>query len=231
MGNWNCGFKSNALKNIERIKEEERKLIMKRILFVLLFTFVLSGCSDLKNNENFEEMTENSALQESIQDDMKDENTDHTKEAEVITTEMVLTTEEIIVSEEVSTEMYTTEQLEDEDSDYYAICSSYNKDEVEMFAQIIKDDILNKDWEELAGKIAYPITIGNVDCSNEEDFKRISFDDILTDDFYTALKDESCEAMFCNYAGIMLGNGQVWIGEVIGEVGEKGELMVIAINP
>lgn len=204
---------------------------MKRILVVLLFAFVLSGCSDSKSNENFEEMTENSALQESTQDNMKDENTNYTKEAEVITTEINFSTDEIMVSEEVSTEMYTTEQLEDEGSDYYAICSSYNKDEVEMFAQIIKDDILNRDWEELAGKISYPITIGNVDCSNEEDFKRIAFDDILTDDFYTALTDESCEAMFCNYAGIMLGNGQVWIGEVIDEAGEKGKLMVIAINP
>lgn len=204
---------------------------MKKILAVLLFAFVLSGCSDSKSNENFEEMTENFALQKSTQDNVKDENTNYAQEAEAITTEMVLSTEEIIVSEEVSAEMYTTEQLKDEDSDYYAICSSYNKDEVEMFAQIIKDDILNRNWEELAGKISYPITIGNFDCGSEEDFKRIAFDDILTDDFYTALTDESCETMFCNYAGIMLGNGQVWIGEVIDEAGENGELRVIAINP
>lgn len=231
MINWICGFKSSELKNTKQYKNEERKLILKRILFVLLFIFMLTGCSNSKDNENFEGLTEDSILKESTQGDRKAENTEHTTESEVTTTETLLPTEEIAVSDEVTTEMYTTEQLVNEDSDYYAICSSYNKDEVEMFAQMIKDAILHKDWEELAGKISYPITIGGIECSNQEDFKKIAFDDILTDDFYIALEDESCEEMFCNYAGIMLGNGQVWIGEIIDEAGESGELMVIAINP
>lgn len=41
---------------------------------------------------------------------------------------------------------------------------------------------------------------------------------------------EGCENMFCNYQGIMLGNGQVWIGEVLDKNGENGKLKVIAVN-
>lgn len=37
-----------------------------------------------------------------------------------------------------------------------------------------------------------------------------SFDDNLADDFFTALEEEDCKEMFCNYQGIMLGEtGQV----------------------
>lgn len=36
--------------------------------------------------------------------------------------------------------------------------------------------------------------------------------------------------MFCNWQGIMLADGNVWIGEVIDEGSALGELKVIAIN-
>ena len=212
---------------------------MKKLLVILLLTFSLTGCSNSVENDV---KTEERTLQETGQDEIEDEDSVITAESEEIDNEIDLTTEDIIESEEPTsedtieseestTEMYTTEQSVDEDSDYYAICTSYSKEEIESFAKTIKTLILNKEWEELADKVTYPITIGNIECSNEEDFKKIVFDDILTDDFYTALEEESCEEMFCNYAGIMLGDGQVWISEIIDEETGDRPLMVTTINP
>ena len=212
---------------------------MKKLLFVLLFSFVLAGCSNTGDNENVEEVIESAT----VQADATEETTELTTE-EVATTEMAqatenatmentttenAATEETVTEETVTTETEATQQT-DEASDYYAVCTSHSKEEVEMFAQKVKDYIRNNDWESLAGTISYPITVGDVECSNAEDFKNLAFDEIFTDDFYTALENESCKDMFCNYGGIMLGDGQVWIGEVLEGTAETGDLMVIGIN-
>lgn len=200
---------------------------MEKLLLLFLLMFILTGCnpsveSDVK--------TEERTLQEIKQDETQDEHTVVVTESEELSTEITSSSEDKIVSEERTTEVYTTEQL-DKDTDYYAVCSTYSKEEIESYAKTIKKIILNKEWEELADRISYPITIENFECKSEEDFKKISFDEMLTDDFYTALENESCEEMFCNYAGIMLGNGQVWIAEIIDEGSGEGELKIIAINP
>lgn len=200
---------------------------MKKLLFVLLFSFMLTGCSNTGDNGNVEDVTK---VTESatVQVDATEETTELTTE-EVATTEKAPATEEV-VTEEAGTEKESAQQQTDETSDYYAVCISHSKEEVEMFAQKVKDYILNKDWESFAGTISYPITVGEVECSNAEDFKKLAFDEIFTDDFYTALENESCKDMFCNYNGIMLGDGQVWIGEVLEGTEETGDLMVIGIN-
>ena len=199
---------------------------MKKLLFVLLCSFMLVGCGNTGDNAATEEVTESAT----VQADATEETADRTEEA--ATTEETPTTEQVSATEEVAvSEAETTEEQTDEASDYYAVCTSHSKEEVEAFAQKVKDYILNKDWESLAGTISYPITVGDVECSNAEDFKKLAFDEIFTEDFYTALENESCKDMFCNYSGIMLGNGQVWIGEVLEETEETGELMVIEIHP
>lgn len=205
---------------------------MEKLLLLFLLMFILTGCTSVENDVK----TEERILQEIKQDETQDEHTVVMTESEELSTEITSSSEDIIVSEERTIEVYTTDQLDtteqlDKDSDYYAVCSSYSKEEIESYAKTIKKIILNKEWEELADRISYPITIENFECKSEEDFKEIGFDEMLTDDFYTALENESCEEMFCNYAGIMLGNGQVWIAEVIDEGSEDGELMIIAINP
>lgn len=201
---------------------------MKKSLVILLLTFSLMGCSNSIEKENNNEKTKEPTVQETKQEEIKDEQTEPTTKPEEVTTETDVTSEEVTGSEDLTTEQ---EQLVNEDSDHYAICSSYSKEEIETFAKSIKTSILNKEWEELADKISYPITVGDIECANEEDFKKIAFDDILTDDFYTALEDESCEEMFCKSTGIMLGNGQVWIAEIIDEESGNGELKVIGIHP
>ena len=199
---------------------------MEKLLFVLLCSFMLVGCGNTEDTGNVEEVTESAT----VQADATEETADTTEEAatteETPTTEQVSATEEVEVSDEGATEEQT-----DGASDYYAVCTSYSKEELEAFAQKVKDYILNKDWESLAGTVSYPITVGDATCSNAEDFKKLAFDEIFTDNFYTALENESCKDMFCNYEGIMLGDGQVWIVEVLEGTEEPGELMVIELHP
>lgn len=197
---------------------------MKKLLFVLLCSFMLVGCSNAEDTGTVEEVTESTT----VQADATEETADTTEE--VATTEETPTTEQAPATEEVVTEEDSAEQ-NDGASDYYAVCTSYSKEEVEAFAQKVKDYILNKDWESLSGTVSYPITVGDVECNSAEDFKKLAFDEIFTEDFYTALENESCKDMFCNYNGIMLGDGQVWIGEVLEGTEETGELTVIGVNP
>lgn len=105
----------------------------------------------------------------------------------------------------------------------YSVCTYYSKAEVEGFAREIKGYILEKDWKSLSAYISYPISIGGYSFDNEDSFARGEFADLLDGQFYDALEMESCEEMFCNWQGIMLGNGEVWIGECNG-------LKVIGIN-
>lgn len=48
--------------------------------------------------------------------------------------------------------------------------------------------------------------------------------DSTEEDFYDSIEKETCTEMFCNWQGIMLGNGEIWIAEI------DGELKVTAIN-
>ena len=125
---------------------------MKKLLFVLLFSFMLVGCSNTEDNGKVEEVTENAT----VQADATEETSELTTEG-VATTQMASATEEAVTAEAVTEE--ESAQQTDEASDSYAVCTSHSKEEVEMFAQKVKDYILNKDWESLAGTISYPITV------------------------------------------------------------------------
>jgi len=75
---------------------------------------------------------------------------------------------------------------------------------------------------------AYPITIQGVEYVDAE---RLAHADIvLSEEYKEALKAASCENLFANGEGIMLGDGEVWIGEVLDEDMQSEGLKIIAIN-
>lgn len=110
-----------------------------------------------------------------------------------------------------------------ENEEYYSACTYYSKAEVEAFAKKIKGYILEKDWKSLSESVSYPISIGEHSCDSKDSFAKGEFADLLNEQFFDAVENESCVEMFCNWQGIMLGNGEVWIAELDG-------LKVIAIN-
>jgi len=123
-----------------------------------------------------------------------------------------------------------TELEDDENSDFYQICTNYSKLEVESFALNVKQMFSEKAWSEMGEYVSYPITIGNVICENKEAFAEGEFESELTEDFYKAIEEETCIDMFCSWRGIMFSDGEVWIGEVIDEATGEGELKIIAIK-
>lgn len=117
-----------------------------------------------------------------------------------------------------------------EEADYYSVCTSYSKEEVEDFAYRIKQQVMDKEWTALAEQIAYPITISSVTYETQEAFCAENWDDCLDDAFYEEIESESCTNMFCNYQGIMFGNGKIWIAEVLDSNKNSQGLKVVAIS-
>ena len=116
------------------------------------------------------------------------------------------------------------------DVDYYSVCTNYSKSEVELFAKEVREFILAKDWERLSEYVAYPITMAGVAYEDSTSFLAALCEAYLDEDSIESIRNESCTDMFCNYAGIMMGNGEVWIGEVLNEDYSSAGLHVIGLN-
>ena len=125
----------------------------------------------------------------------------------------------------------TVQDLEEaQNADYYSVCTNYSKSEVEQFAKEVRECILAEDWERLSEYVVYPITIAGVTYEDSTSFLAAPFEAHLDEDSIEAIRNESCIDMFCNYAGIMMGNGEVWIGEVLNEDYSSAGLHVIGLN-
>lgn len=116
------------------------------------------------------------------------------------------------------------------DADYYSVCTNYSKSEVEQFAKEVREIILAEDWESLSEYVVYPITIAGVTYEDSTSFLAAPFGTQLDEDSIESIRNESCTDMFCNHAGIMMGNGEVWIGEVLNEDYSSVGLHVIGLN-
>lgn len=117
-----------------------------------------------------------------------------------------------------------------QNADFYSVCTSFSKAEVEQFAREIKDLILASNWTALSERIAYPITMGGIAYEDSASFVAAPFETLLDTDAIQAIQNESCTDMFCKYSGIMMGNGEVWIGEVLNEDGSSAGLWVISLS-
>ena len=117
-----------------------------------------------------------------------------------------------------------------QNAEFYSVCTSLSKDEVEQFAREVKDLILSSNWTVLSEHIAYPITMGGIVYEDSTSFVAAPFETLLGTNAIEAIQNENCTDMFCKYSGIMMGNGEVWIGEVLNEDGTSAGLRVIALS-
>ena len=125
-------------------------------------------------------------------------------------------------------------QSSETEEDYYIIATGVTagvtSEEVEQFAEEIKNDILKHDWEALSEKLSYPIAINGTTVTNREDFLKLDIDGKLNQEFVEAIRAETCRKMFCNWQGVMMGDaGQIWFGNVDNGTGTS-ELSIIGIN-
>ena len=114
-----------------------------------------------------------------------------------------------------------------ETEDYYMTSTGVTAEE--QFAEEIKNDILKHDWDALSEKISYPIAINGTTVNNREDFLKLDIDGKLNQEFVEAIRAETCRKMFCNWQGVMMGDGQIWFDNVYKGTG-PWKLSIIGIN-
>lgn len=113
---------------------------------------------------------------------------------------------------------------EETPEDFYQVATNLPARQVEAFAETVRDAIGAGKWGELSNLLQYPITIDGDPVSTREEFLALLYSKYCDPESLEAIRNESCRKMFCNWQGISMGTGQVWIGEF------SGELKVIALN-
>lgn len=162
---------------------------------------------------------------------VRPENTTQTIESTVlINTIETMYTVNTDPTETETTQMAPQDSSDSQNTDFYSVCTNYSKTEVEQFAKEVKKLILAKDWEKLSEYMVYPITIAGVTYEDCASFLAAPFGTHLDAASIESIRNESCTDMFCNYTGIMMGNGEVWIGEVLNEDYSSAGLHVIGLN-
>lgn len=122
------------------------------------------------------------------------------------------------------------EIMTEKSENFYGVCTSYSKEEVEDFAKNVRQLVLARDWEKVGKLISYPIEVGGWTFDSGEEFAKGEFEDCLDESFFAAIEQETCEEMFCNWEGIMMGDGQIWIG-TCSWINPEGILRIIKISP
>lgn len=108
--------------------------------------------------------------------------------------------------------------------DQYALATDFPAAEVEAFAAEIRRNALEGDWEAFAEKVHYPIAIYDKTIGNDGGLVGLTIRNPVKEAFLAQLEQESCTAMFCNWQGICMASGRIWINEV------DGQLKITAIN-
>ena len=106
----------------------------------------------------------------------------------------------------------------------YSLVTDIPAEEVEAFAQEIRKNIWEDNWELFASQVHYPIEIQDKTIENEGGLTGLLLRNTVSSDFLEEVRKESCNQMFCNWQGICMGNGRIWINEV------DGVLKITAIN-
>lgn len=177
-------------------------------------TTAANGATAAQNSRESLKSNENTAAREAEND--TSQAVDVTDSADVPATEVGNTGE-------------PSQSMEDGGEDYYITATGISTTEVEAFARLVKQQILEKDWNALSENIKYPITIGTVTYHSSGEFAAADFNSI-SEEFIRELQEESCEQMFHNWQGIMMGSGQVWFAEVLNEDLSSQGLKITALN-
>ncbi len=112
----------------------------------------------------------------------------------------------------------------------YAVATDKSAWEVERFARKVKRQIMAGDFEGLCESIAFPVTIDGTVYQDKEAILGADFIDNRNPAFLEAVWTEPCGNMFVNYQGIAMGDGCVWISEILDENMVSQGLKVYGIN-
>lgn len=99
----------------------------------------------------------------------------------------------------------------------YAAATEKSAWEVERFAKCVKGLILEGDLKGLAEHVSFPVRIDETIYIDRAAYMKADFVTNPRPEFIKALQEDSCEDLFCNYSGIMMGNGNCWISDMSGQ--------------
>lgn len=100
------------------------------------------------------------------------------------------------------------------------------------FYDEMKEAILKKEKDKLANMVHYPLWVyvqkkrrfTRAPMKTPKDFMA-HIKGILIPKVVAVVEEQKMENIFCNYQGVMLGNGEIWLG-----INNEGELGIKAIN-
>lgn len=180
----------------------------------------------LETEKETEESSAESSVSPSEQSEKEEQSQEKTTASVPVTEMKKPETQETETTE--NTELVSDEQV---DSELYTLATNIPKAEVEQYAKQVKQQFLDRDWKALSEKFTYPITIGGTVYENPDEFLAADFEADLNPYFFVELEEESCENMFCNWSGIMMGEtGRVWIVEALNEDFTSNGLRIRAVN-
>ena len=108
--------------------------------------------------------------------------------------------------------------------DHYAQVTDIPAVQVEAFAKVVRYIMLQKNWAALEERIHFPLTVQEEEIQDWQGFLSWMNDYSLYSPSWKKLEEETCTAMFCNWQGIRMADGFLWINEV------EGELKITAIQ-
>ncbi|MBP9997041.1 MAG: hypothetical protein KBT19_07175 [Lachnospiraceae bacterium] len=198
---------------------------LKWIAVMVLVISVLSGCSD-DTRVRIETEPIEPAEKISIDDSNEVQTSDISDE---ISSDDLEETSANDVDCADDMDKQTEETATDIQDSNYMIFTDKSASEVEAFAQKVRDEIVDGDWNALADDMCYPAYIGGKSVNNRDDAYAI-LSKGASDSFIEAVKAVECKNMWCNGEGLMFANGEVWICDVIVDDAGNLELKVTAIN-
>ena len=115
---------------------------------------------------------------------------------------------------------------------YSLVAGNKSDEDIENFFSKIKNYIVNDNKVKLAEEIQYPINVKInselIQIKDKDDLIN-NYDQIFNADYKQLISNSPTKYLFVNYQGIMLGNGEIWVNNVI-QPDNNSKLMITAIN-
>lgn len=116
------------------------------------------------------------------------------------------------------------------DTNPYSVAGIEDVKEFEDTFHLLQGFVSNDEKEKLAEYVAYPINVSingtKTAIKNETEFVK-NYDKILTEEVKKVFLSQMLDNIFVNYQGVMIGNGEIWINQI---VGTKHLYSIYAIN-
>jgi cyclopropane fatty-acyl-phospholipid synthase-like methyltransferase len=102
-----------------------------------------------------------------------------------------------------------------------------------FFAEL-KRAIAQKDKKKVSAMVAFPTEVDlkgipKTKIRTREEFEKY-YDEIINENVFEAVQNQSYDELFVNWRGLMIGNGQIWFSAFKGPSGKFDQFRIIKVN-